>query len=74
VLLSVATGRIMRQRRLFGVEVWLWSVMWRAMVQAGPESSGEADSVEAARHEFRQAFDRWLAWATVHQGEVRWFG
>lgn len=71
---GLRAGRIMRQPRAFGVEVWLWSVTGPALVQAGLSSSGEADSLHDARLAFREALDGWLAWRTAQGGKVYRFG
>ena len=67
-------GRIMLLPGAFGVSRCFWPVNGLAMVQAVPASSAETKSLEEARLQFREAFDRWLTWALAHDRQVHWFG
>lgn len=71
---GLLAGRIMLRPAAFGVSRWFWTVTGPAMVQAGLPSSGEAETLEEARLQFRQAFDRWMAWAMAQNGPVTWHG
>lgn len=71
---GLVAGRIMLRPAAFGASRWFWTITGPAMVQAGLPSSGEAGSIEEARVAFREAFDRWLAWALEAPEPVRWLG
>lgn len=69
---GLQAGRIMRQARAFGNETWFWTITGPALVQAGMTSSGEAETLDAARQAFRERFDEWLTWATAASGRIYW--
>ena len=71
---GLMAGRIMLRPASFGVSRWFWTVTGPAMVQAGLASSGETETLDEARLAFREAFDRWLTWALVHDRKVHWLG
>jgi hypothetical protein len=49
---GIMAGRILRQPRSLRAAVWLWSVTGPALIQAGIPSSGEVESLDAARQGF----------------------
>ncbi len=69
---GLGVGRILLTPIANGAAVWFWTITGPALVQAGLSSSGQADSLEAARQAFRTRFDEWLAWALAADVAVRW--
>lgn len=59
-------------RSYLGRQTWLWSVTDLALVQAGPASSGNTETLDDARQASREAFGAWQAWALAHAGSIHW--
>lgn len=69
----LVVGRIMRVSRASGRIAWFWTITGTAEPQAEVGLVGEAEDLEAAKAEFRKAFDALLYWCSSERGGVvRW--
>jgi hypothetical protein len=69
----LTVGRIMRVSRASGRIAWFWTVTGPAGPDAGVGFAGEAEDLDAAKVEFRRAFDSVLYWCASNRGgEIRW--
>jgi hypothetical protein len=67
-------GRIMLVARASGRVAWFWTITGPAAPDAGIELAGEAQTLDEAKTDLRQAFDRLLCWAAMaRSGELRWY-
>lgn len=71
---GLLAGRIMLRPVANGASHWFWTITGPSLVQANLSSSGQADSLDAARKAFRERFDLWLAWALAANVAVYWHG
>ena len=69
---GLCVGRIFLRQVANGASHWFWTISGPATVQANLSSSGQAESLEAAKTAFRERFDQWLAWALAADVAVRW--
>lgn len=69
---GLRAGRIMLRSVANGATHWFWTVTGPALVQANINSSGEADTLNAAKKAFRERFDAWLSWAVKADVAVYW--
>ena len=69
----LTVGRVMRVARATGRTCWFWTITGPAAPDAGYATAGEAEDLDAAKADFRRAFDRLLYWAgMVREGELPW--
>ena len=69
----LAVGRIMQVSRASGRIAWFWTVTGPAEPDAKVGLVGEAEDLDAARVEFRKAFDAVLYWCASNRGgKIRW--
>jgi hypothetical protein len=66
-------GRIMFVARASGRSAWFWTITGPTALDAGIGLAGEAETLDDAKGDLRQAFDRLLYWASMaRSGELRW--
>lgn len=65
-------GRIMAKPLSGNRVVWFWTITGPYVPLELLPSSGDADTVEQAKSEFRAKFDAWLVWAEQLQHPVLW--
>ena len=71
----LVVGRIMQVSRASGRIAWFWTVTGPAEPDAKAGFVGEAEDLDAAKAEFRKAFDAVLCWCSSERaGVVRWHG
>lgn len=53
---------------------WWWTMTGPCCGHARISSHGKSSSLEDAKEQFRQAFEKWRQWAVSEEEPVRWFG
>lgn len=71
---GLVAGRFMLWPAALGASLWFWTITTPAIAQVELASSGEAETLEEARLQFRETLDKWLAWAMAYDGPVYWKG
>jgi hypothetical protein len=72
-------GRIMQVDRSYNRKAWLWTLTgpYCGAPELSIATSGEVETLEAAKDGFRTAFDAWLAWAiagAAQHEQLAWHG
>jgi len=70
---GLSLGRIMARPMAGGRVSWFWSLTGPYVPQTMGATSGDAESLDAAKAAIKSAFDTWLRWAQG-KGEAVWHG
>jgi hypothetical protein len=69
---NLIAGRVMLKLVAGGGEAWLWSVTGPYFPSDLQPTSGDAESLEAAKVAFKLKYNSWLYWAATQGGDVHW--